>query len=128
MKCGCDISFIVAKESGENQSSFGSSEVDQSFQGVENRFFKNIGAGCLPEPDRPLSAWHTEMVETIAALYDTKVYLGTCVVVGKGESIGYPRISIEAMNAELGLFENVDRDKGEALLAMSWSPDAPKGW
>ncbi len=92
------------------------------------RFFKNIGAGCLPEPDRPLSAWHTEMVETIAALYDTKVYPGTCVVVGKGEPIGYPRISIEATNAELGLFENVDRDKGEALLAMSWSPDAPKGW
>lgn len=92
------------------------------------RFFKNIGVGCIPDPDRPLSVWHVEMVEAIAALYGAKVYPGTCIVAGKGEPIGFPRISVEATDAELGLFKNVDRNQGDALLAMSWSPQAPNDW
>jgi hypothetical protein len=68
------------------------------------------------------------MVEAVAALYGSAVYPGTCVVVGKGKPIGFPRINVEASEAELSLFEDVDRNRGDALLAMSWSPEAPAGW
>jgi hypothetical protein len=92
------------------------------------RFFKHVGVGCLPDPDRALSPWHTEMVEAVAALYGSAVYPGTCIVIGKGKPIGFPRINVEASEAELSLFEDVDRNRGDALLAMSWSPEVPAGW
>jgi len=91
-------------------------------------FFPNIGTGCIPEPDRPLSPWHLEMVERVAALYCVEVHPGTCIVIGKGMPIGYPRLKVVATDAELRMFENVNRDRGEALLTMSWTPDAPTGW
>ena len=92
------------------------------------KFLASIGAGSVPEPGRPLSPWHMEMVERVAALYRAKVYPGTCVVIGKGVPIGYPRVDVVATDIEHRMFENVDRDKGDALLAMSWTPDAPGGW
>ena len=95
---------------------------------VSYKFLSSIGAGGIPELDRPLSPWHLEMVERIAALYGVEVYPGTCVVIGKGVPIGYPRIDVVATDIERKMFENVDRDKGEALMAMSWIPDAPSGW
>ncbi len=91
-------------------------------------FFANIGAGSIPEPGRPLSPWHLEMVERVAALYCVKVHPGTCVVIGKGMPIGYPRLDVLATDAELRMFEKVNRDRGEALLTMSWTPEAPSGW
>ena len=91
-------------------------------------FIVNIGVGCIPEGDHPLSPWYLEMVECVASLYCVKVHPGTCVVIGKGMPAGYPRMKVKATDAELRMFEKVNRDKGEALLAMSWTPDAPSGW
>lgn len=91
-------------------------------------FFTNIGTGCIPEPGRPLSPWHLEMVERVAALYCAQVHPGTCVVIGKGTPIGYPRLKVIASDTELRMFEDVNRDKGDALLTMSWTPEAPSGW
>jgi len=91
-------------------------------------FIANIGTGCIPEPGSPLSPWHLEMVERVAALCCVKVHPGTCVVIGKEMPIGYPRLKVIATDAELRLFENVNRDRGEALLTMSWTPEAPSGW
>jgi len=68
------------------------------------------------------------MFERVATLYCVKVHPGTCVVIGKGMPIGYPRLNVVATDIEHKLFDNVNRDKGEALLTMSWSPDAPSGW
>jgi len=95
---------------------------------VSYKYLANIGAGGIPKPGRPLSPWHLEMLERVAALYCVKVYPGTSVVIGKGMPIGYPRLDVVATDIEHKLFENVNRDKGEALLTMSWSPDAPSGW
>ena len=92
------------------------------------RYLASIGTGIIPDPDRPLSPWHKEMVERVASLYGVNVYPGTCVVVGKGVPIGHPRVDVVATDTEHGVFEQVNRDRGEALLAMSWSPDAPGGW
>jgi hypothetical protein len=91
-------------------------------------FFANIGMGSIPEPDCPLSPWHLEMVERVAALYCAKVHPGTCVIIGKGMPIGYPRLKVMATDTELRMFEKVNRDRGEALLTMSWTPEAPSGW
>lgn len=92
------------------------------------RFLQNIGVGGLPDPDRPLSPWHREVVDAVAALYGATVYPGTCIVIGKGKPVGFPRVDVQASDSELSLFENVDRDRGDSLLAMSWSPAAPEGW
>ena len=92
------------------------------------KFLASLGAGSVPEPGRSLSPWQTEMVERVAALYRAKVYPGTCVVIGKGVPIGYPRVDVVATDIEHAMFDKVDRDKGDSLLAMSWSPDAPGGW
>jgi hypothetical protein len=42
--------------------------------------------------------------------------------------IGYPRLKVMATDTELRMFEKVNRDRGEALLTMSWTPEAPSGW
>ena len=37
-------------------------------------------------------------------------------------------MKIEAQPRDWELFRNVDRDRGDSLLALSWIPDAPPGW
>ena len=44
------------------------------------------------------------------------------------QGIGHPDMEIEADTEEWELFEQVDRDRGDALLTITWSPTAPPGW
>ena len=50
------------------------------------------------------------------------------VVRGTGVPIGYPDMEIEADAEEWELFTHVDRDRGDALLTITWAPTAPPGW
>jgi hypothetical protein len=47
---------------------------------------------------------------------------------GGGRPIGTPRIEIDVADEEWIPFRDVDRDRGDSLLALAWSPDAPPGW
>lgn len=82
----------------------------------------------VPLAGQPITAWHREMIECIAALYKVNVDPTTSRVIGKGDPIGYPKLEYEATADELTVFRDVDRDKGDSLLAMSWRPDPPAGW
>ena len=74
------------------------------------------------------SAWHLEVAARVAEIYGCRLKEGSMVVDGGGQPIGTPRIEIDVADEEWGSFREVDRDRGDSLLALAWSPDAPPGW
>lgn len=47
---------------------------------------------------------------------------------GAGAPIGYPKMTQEVEPDEWEVFAPVDRERGDALLAVIWQPTAPDGW
>lgn len=83
----------------------------------------------VPKPGAAPTAWQGEVGAAIAAAYGVATFdRETFVCVGSGEPMGYPVIEIEAEPREWEAFRHVDRDRGDALLAIAWNPDAPEGW
>ena len=74
------------------------------------------------------SSWQKEVGLRVAELYGVDIDPETFVVRGKGTPIGYPKMDIQVEEEEWRLFENVNRNRGDSLLAIAWSPDAPDGW
>ena len=88
------------------------------------RFSKCVpGAGVRP------TAWQQEVGRTIAEVYAVHDFdPETFVCLGGGTPIGTPVLEVEVEPREWELFEAVDRDRGDALLAIAWAPDSPGGW
>jgi hypothetical protein len=83
----------------------------------------------VPKPGLRPTAWQQEVGQAIARAYDVHAFdPETFVCIGSGEPIGYPLIEIQVEGREWEVFKHVDRDRGDALLAMMWTPDAPPGW
>jgi hypothetical protein len=83
----------------------------------------------VPKPGLRPSAWQREVGSVIAEAYGVHRFdPETFVCIGAGEPIGYPRIELDIEPHEWELFARVDRDRGDALLVIAWSPDAPPGW
>ncbi len=75
------------------------------------------------------TAWQQEVGQAIAQAYGVHAFdPETFVCIGSGEPIGYPRIEVRVEPHEWEIFRPVDRDRGDALLGMMWTPDAPPGW
>ena len=83
---------------------------------------------AVPDAERMLSAWHLDVAAAVADLYGVRLRGNSLVVVGSGQPIGYPRIEIEVDPEEWLPFADVDRDRGDSLLGLAWTPDAPAGW
>lgn len=80
-------------------------------------------AGHRPTP------WQREVGQVIAEAYGVHGFdPETFVCIGPGDPIGYPDIEVEVEPHEWELFAPVDRDRGDALLAIAWAPDVPPGW
>jgi hypothetical protein len=89
----------------------------------------NYSDGAIPQPGVPLTAWQREVGRAVADLYGTAEFdAETFVCRGTGAPIGYPVMEIEVAPEEWIVFEPVDRDRGDALLGLSWRPKAPEGW
>jgi hypothetical protein len=89
----------------------------------------NANPGALPRPGVVPSAFQQEVACAVASCYAVDDFDPlTFVCRGRGSPIGYPRMDIDADAQEWKLFANVDRDRGESLLALFWIPDAPPGW
>ncbi len=84
--------------------------------------------GVIPTAGRVLSQWHREMLVAIADLYGVAVDTENGVVIGSGAPIGYPRLTYEASAEEKSLFQPVNRDRGDSLLALGWIPEEPADW
>lgn len=73
--------------------------------------------------------WQQAVARTIADAYGVpKFDPKTFVCQGTGAPIGYPIMEIDVEPEEWAIFEPVDRDRGDSLLGLMWSPDAPEGW
>lgn len=82
----------------------------------------------VPKPGVHPTRWQQEVGLAIAEVYGSTLDPTTFTVVGDGTPIGYPRMDVEATAEEWRAFEHVDRDRGDALLSIAWSPVAPDGW
>ncbi len=83
----------------------------------------------VPKPGVRPTAWQREVGQAIAGAYGVHAFdPETFVCVGAGEPIGYPILDIESEPEEWEVFRAVNRDRGDALLAIAWNPDAPPGW
>jgi hypothetical protein len=83
----------------------------------------------VPKPGVRPTAWQQEVGQAIAAAYGSQAFdPETFVCIGSGQPIGYPIIDFEVEPWEWEVFKQVNRDRGDALLAMVWTPDAPPEW
>jgi len=81
------------------------------------------GRGNVPSP------WHQQVGAAIAAAYGVADFdPKTFVCHGAGVPIGYPDMDLDVTPEEWDVFAPVDRDRGDSLLGISWTPDAPDGW
>ncbi|MHB8491410.1 MAG: hypothetical protein ACYDA6_04235 [Solirubrobacteraceae bacterium] len=89
----------------------------------------SANSSALPRRGVVPSAFQQEVARRVAACYAVQDFDPlTFACRGHGRPIGYPRMDIEADAEEWELFANVDRDRGDSLLALCWMPDAPPGW
>jgi len=83
----------------------------------------------VPKPGVRPTPWQQEIGEAIAGAYGVHGFdPETFICIGSGEPIGYPIIEFEVQPEEWEVFKQVKRDRGDALLAIVWTPDAPGGW
>ena len=88
----------------------------------------NRSPAVIPKHGVPLSDWQKEVGLCVAGLYGVNLDPETMVVIGSGVPIGYPIIEQDVTEEEWLLFKTVNRDRGDSLLGITWSPDAPEGW
>ena len=83
----------------------------------------------IPRDGIAPSAWQQSVGQAIAHAYGVPHFdPETFVCHGTGEPIGYPIIEMEVEPEEWRIFAPVNRDRGDSLLGLTWSPDAPDGW
>lgn len=86
------------------------------------------GAGAIPQRGVPPTPWQRDVGAAIAAAYRSDFDPETFVCRGSGVPIGYPDMEVEASPEEWEVFAPVNRDRGDSLLGLSWSPEPPGGW
>ncbi len=88
-----------------------------------------VRPSIVPKPGIAPTPWQQEVGQAVADVYGVENFdPETFVCVGSGKPIGYPVMELTAEEHEFVVFEPVDRDRGDALLGIAWSPDAPEGW
>ncbi len=85
-------------------------------------------ASLIPKEGTALTSWHKEVGVKVASLYGVEVNTENFVVKGSGQSIGNPKLDIQVGDDEWNIFSGVNRERGDSLLAISWSSNVPKGW
>jgi hypothetical protein len=85
---------------------------------------------AVPRPGLSLTSWHKEVGAVVAAAYGAHDFDAEhFVCIGEGAGPGEPIVDIEGVtDEERGLFEYVDRRRGDGLLVIGWFPSAPDGW
>lgn len=86
-------------------------------------------AGVVPVAGLVPSAWHQEVAQAVVKAYGAPGFDPvTFVCKGSGAPVGEPRLDYEVEPEEWEVFRPVDRSRGDTLLGMCWTPDAPPGW
>jgi hypothetical protein len=83
----------------------------------------------VPKPGVRPTPWQQEVGQAIADAFGSHAFdPETFVCIGSGEPIGYPIIEFQVEPEEWEVFRQVNRDRGDSLLAIAWTPNAPPGW
>lgn len=72
--------------------------------------------------------WQQAVGLTVAEAYGSRLDPTTFVCLGSGTPIGYPNEEFEPTEDERAAYAEVDRARGDNLLVINWTPDAPLGW
>ena len=84
---------------------------------------------AVPRPGVTPTPWQQEVGQAVAGVYRVENFdPETFVCAGAGKPIGYPVTELEANEDELEVFKPVDRDRGDVLLGIAWTPTAPADW
>ncbi|HUP87529.1 MAG TPA: hypothetical protein VM143_17890 [Acidimicrobiales bacterium] len=88
-----------------------------------------VAPTLVPRPGRRPSPLQQAVGQTVAEAYGVAGFdPATFVCRGSGRPIGFPRMTQEVEAHEWEVFEPVDRDRGDSLLALIWHGEAPDGW
>jgi hypothetical protein len=95
-----------------------------SFRGMTRNPTVVPRRGSQPTP------WQQEVGRAIAEAYGVRDFdPRTFVVHGSGAPIGYPVVEMgDIAPGEWEVFREVNRDRGDSLLGIAWTPQAPEGW
>lgn len=89
----------------------------------------NYSDGAIPQPGVAFTPWQRAVGRAVAGIYGVEHFDDeTFVCRGSGRPIGYPVMELDVAAEEWTVFEPVDRDRGDALLGLSWRPAAPPRW
>lgn len=83
---------------------------------------------CVPARGRRPTPWQQKVGVAIARAYGVEQFdPATFVCAGNGAPMR-PIIDVEVQAEEWEPFAHVDAARGDCLLGMLWTPDAPDGW
>ena len=82
----------------------------------------------VPKAGEPPTAWQREVGTRIAEAYGVEEFdPETFVCRGEGSAMS-PIIDVDVDRAEWEVFREVNAARGDCLLGLLWTPDAPAGW
>lgn len=87
-----------------------------------------VEGNTVPWPGLVPTPWQRAVGLAIAEAYGSNLDPTTFVCRGSGTPIGVPNVEFDATEAERAVFAPVDRSRGDNLLVLAWSPEAPAGW
>ncbi len=88
-----------------------------------------VNDSVVPKPGMAPTLWQQQVGQAVADVYGVESFDShTFVCKGTGRPIGFPVIEIDVEPGEWEVFRPVDRERGDSLLGIAWSPDAPAGW
>jgi len=84
----------------------------------------------VPKPGTEPTQWQQDVGAAIARAYNVRDFNPkTFAVRGSGVPIGYPVVDMgDVAPIEWDVFRDVNRNRGDSLLGIAWTPDAPEGW
>ena len=83
---------------------------------------------AVPWPGRVPTPWQQAVGLAVAEAYGSDLDPTTFVCRGSGTPIGVPNVHFDASELERAAFAPVQRQRGDNLLVINWSPDPPEGW
>ena len=102
------------------------------FRGTEQVLNTLLRHSCVahsvPRPGQTPNRWQQGVGLAVAEAYGSNLDPTTFLCIGSGTPIGYLNEHFEPSEAERKLWGPVDRDRGDNLLVLNWSPDPPPGW
>jgi hypothetical protein len=86
-------------------------------------------SGLTPAIGKAITPWQQDVGAGVALAFDIENFdPPTFVCRGRGRPLGEAFVNVEVSAEEWERFQNVDRSRGDTLLAIGFWPNPPDGW